>query len=245
MSAATDSDGVEDQPMVLTSDPMEYSSPTLPPAPAMMFASLMALTQDLSETESGSDYILQPTSGRHSSDLPDDYQRMLLPSRQEIVRDALQLDRQRARALLQGLPVLRQEGWCMLVSLVPTKGSGYVQLSLDGANKFAMLQQVVLWAQEERLEEGQQASHRCHQPLCKVEGHITPESISANNARKGCLVWIDSPHCPSGKKILLCQHDPCCIKYVPGWNSMEKFIEGGVCSRVRGSTLDNDHNCSG
>ena len=41
------------------------------------------------------------------------------------------------------------DGWCRLSTLAPTKEGGYVQVSHGGANKFAVLQEVALWAMGE------------------------------------------------------------------------------------------------
>jgi hypothetical protein len=46
---------------------------------------------------------------------------------------------------------------CRVVSLRPTKENRYVQVSFGGANKFAVLQEVVMWAS---------ASHLCHEKRC-------------------------------------------------------------------------------
>lgn len=198
------------------------SSPHLPPA----------LPAQVGSDPPGSDSSFQPvpTSGRHSSDIPDSYGKMADREKREIVSDACRVDSDYAKSVLAPLPA-QLSGWCRLVSLKPTKEGGYVQVSYGGANKFAMLQSVVLWAAGRDItEDGEQASHLCHQPLCKTVGHVVPESAQKNNSRKGCLVWIDCHHCD--KKILLCTHAPVCIKYCEGYSSMEDFVQRGDFCRV-------------
>ncbi len=87
----------------------------------------------------------------------------------------------------------------------------------------------MLWANGLETIPNLQASHLCNNPKCKVLEHIIPETAQQNNSRKNCLVWIDCPHCP-GKKIIVCRHEPLCVKYVPGYESMEDLIANGVCS---------------
>lgn len=133
-----------------------------------------------------------------------------------------------AREIL-GKQKTNREGWCELVKLQPTKVGGYIQLSHDGVNKFAVLQEVVLWAGGHELA-GQQVSHLCHRPACRVVGHVVPESAAENNRRKNCLVWVDCHHCP--KKILVCPHRPRCIRYAEGFASMDDLVARGVCNQV-------------
>jgi hypothetical protein len=129
------------------------------------------------------------------------------------------------REILEGLD-FDQDGFCKLVRLKPTKEGGYVQVSYGGANKFVMLQELVLWSEGVTLVSGQQCSHRCGKPLCK-ERHICAESAELNNRRKGCAVVLKCNHCQ--KMILICQHDPVCITNVPGWASWEDFLQNGLC----------------
>lgn len=119
-------------------------------------------------------------------------------------------------------------GFCKITSLKPSKEGGYVQLSHGGANKFAVLQEVLLWAGGVTLEDGedQQCSHLCENPLCTLPEHVWRESTKKNNNRKGCVVWWDCPHCE--KKIKICQHEPSCIKFVPGFKSWEDFLQNGL-----------------
>lgn len=122
------------------------------------------------------------------------------------------------------------DGFCRLSSLAPTKVGGYIQVSHNGANKFATLEEVMIWAGGRDLPGGQQASHRCCRPSCTIVSHVIPESAEVNNRRKNCLVFGDCHHC--SLKILVCSHDPCCIKYSPGFTSWEDFLQNGVCGRV-------------
>ena len=118
-------------------------------------------------------------------------------------------------------------GWCQLVTLAPTKQGGYVQVSFEGANKFMMLQQVVAAANNQYLvEESDQCSHLCHEPLCKVPSHVVVESREQNNQRKGCLVWVDCLHCC--RPIVVCPHEPRCIKYSPRYANQEQ-LEANKC----------------
>jgi hypothetical protein len=121
---------------------------------------------------------------------------------------------------------LRPNGYCLEVQLVPTKADGYVQLSYGGANKFCTLGDMLGWARGIEATGLNQISHRCHNPLCAVPAHIVIETPAENNNRKGCLVWVNCYHCHL--RMLVCPHTPTCIKYVPGWESWEDFIEGGI-----------------
>jgi len=174
----------------------------------------------------------EPSSGRHhSDDLADTFGDMTAAQRREIVADACRLDPAYAQRVLDSYSG-RQLGWCELVSLVPTKENGYVQLSYGGVNKFAMLQRVLLWAAGSDLSaEKDQCSHLCPHRVCKTVGHVIAESAEANNGRKGCRVWVDCHHC--GKKIFVCLHDPFCIKFCEGFSSPEDFLTRGVCRILR------------
>lgn len=97
-----------------------------------------------------------------------------------------------------------QDGWCSRVQAKPTKAGGYLQVSYWGANKFAVLHRVVLWAGGEVLGPGDHASHLCGRTDCKTVGHITPETPAENNSRKGCLGWID---CPCGSRKFPCKRN--------------------------------------
>jgi len=144
----------------------------------------------------------------------------------ERVRAEFESSPAKCQALLAGLPYL-QKGFCRLCLLKPNKEGGYVQLSAEGANKFAMLQEVLVWSRgvTERVL-GEQCSHLCGNPLCLVAEHIIMESAKDNNNRKGCLVVGDCAHCPL--KYLLCRHQPSCIITVDGFASWEAFCENGI-----------------
>lgn len=123
------------------------------------------------------------------------------------------------------------DGWCERVNHAGNKQKGkdgYLQVSYWGANHFAVLHRVLLWAEGKDLRAGEEASHLCHHTNCKTVGHVTSEDATANNARKNCVVWMDCP-CEVGKKLLICTHSPPCIKYVPGFTSQEHFLQRGVC----------------
>lgn len=133
------------------------------------------------------------------------------------------------RALLGGLD-FEQKGFCKLCKMKPTKDGGYIQLSVRGINKFAMLQEVVLWAQGVRLDydAGDQCSHRCGRPRCFVEEHIIMESPKDNNGRKGCRVVWKCHHGDCEKYDLLCDHQPSCIVYVEPYCSWDEFLLNGL-----------------
>ena|ERR1039457_3349990 len=132
------------------------------------------------------------------------------------------------KKILGGLDT-QDVGFCKLTTLKPSKEGGYVQLSWGGANKFAVLQEVLLWAKGVTLDvSSDQCSHRCGNPLCVLPEHICRESAKNNNNRKGCVVWWDCPHCD--KKIFICQHEPSCIKFVPGFKSWDDFLLNGLHS---------------
>jgi hypothetical protein len=120
-----------------------------------------------------------------------------------------------------------QEGFCKTSTLVPTKVGGYVQVSYGGANKFVVLQELLLWGiGVRRGVPADQCSHRCNNRKCTVVGHVCCESVTLNNGRKGCLVFVDCPHCQL--KIFVCTHQPTCIKHAPGFSSWEDFVANGL-----------------
>lgn len=128
-----------------------------------------------------------------------------------------------------------RSGWCLLSRLKPTKAGGYIQVSAKGANKFAVLEELVLWAGGVFKEGGEDCSHLCGQPSCTLVGHILAEKSLANQQRKGCIVWIYCPHpqCRQGHEVILvCPHSPRCIKYCEEYTSMEDIIARGLCSDV-------------
>lgn len=173
-------------------------------------------------------------------------------SKSEMMGDLCVLDPSTAQAILNRSRTGTFNGWCELSSMKPTKAGGYIQLSFGGANKFATLGSVLLWAQGGTLaqeppivrnlvtrEDGTaevsteappplQVSHRCGEPRCMTIGHVTPETALMNNARKGCLVWVPCHHC-HGKVLVVCGHTPVCIKYHNMYTSMEDLLTRGVC----------------
>jgi hypothetical protein len=224
------SEGIADQ---LTQSPVDPMSPALPPIrflSAGESSRVLVTEAGFGSNDTDSSFSPQPTSAAHLSDGPGSYGDLDAEQRREIAIDAARLDPDYAKHILSRLPV-RTEGWCELVQLRPTKPGGYIQLSVAGVNKFALLQSVVLWADGKDLtKKGDQCSHRCHNPPCRVVGHIIPESAVENNARKGCLVWINCHHC--SKKIFVCMHEPCCIKFCEGFRDTEHLLAEGVCRRL-------------
>lgn len=143
-----------------------------------------------------------------------------------------------AQRILDGYPTARTKGWCAEIDLKPSKEGGYIQVSAGGANKFAVLQEVVLWADGKfKVNPSDHVSHLCGNPKCKTVGHMVVEEAEKNNARKGCLVHIGCPHCE--KRIFVCAHEPPCIKYAgEKFKNMSEFLEGGICARL--SDLKNE-----
>lgn len=160
-----------------------------------------------------------------------------------------------AREILDGQKYT-EHGWCRLANLEPTKKGGYVQLSWEGANKFATAGEVCLWAQgvskpvqapevpKDYIPEGStvpgwtgrelaDASHRCNHPRCLVWDHVCLESHTANEARKGCPVWVTCSlscrECDGGRVIFLCPHVPCCIRAHPGYAGLDDLMTNGIC----------------
>ncbi|KAI8943889.1 hypothetical protein F4801DRAFT_573543 [Xylaria longipes] len=119
----------------------------------------------------------------------------------------------------------QEKGYCNVTTLQPSKPGGYVQMSYGGANKFAMLQEILLWAQGHQKLPSDQCSHLCGEPKCLLRNHIIAESVAENNARKGCLVVYPCSHCT--KYYVVCNHTPTCIKYIPGFESWEDFLQNG------------------
>jgi hypothetical protein len=107
-----------------------------------------------------------------------------------------------------------------------------------GANHFALLQEVALWA-DGRGKENSEAdrslehSHLCARSKCCVPSHVVLEHSSMNQRRVGCYVWVHCPHGDCGKKVPVCQHGPedgsqRCIKFCPGFASYEDFKANGL-----------------
>lgn len=127
-----------------------------------------------------------------------------------------------------------RKGWCILCTLKSTKVGGYIQVSTEGTNKVAVLQDVLLWSDGRFSSDTEQCSHLCGQPACLVAAHVVSESPVANNSRKNCLVWHNCGHGECPKKVLVCQHEPLCVKYCEGFSSMEDLVSRGICYRVTG-----------
>ena len=119
--------------------------------------------------------------------------------------------------ILDGLD-FQVKGYCRCSRLTPTKEGGYVQISWGGANKFCVLEELLLWAGGVTKVRGDQCSHRCGEPLCTDPGACMLGKSRENNLRKGCVVWWACPH-GCKKKIFICTHVPSCIKVVPGFAS--------------------------
>jgi hypothetical protein len=126
--------------------------------------------------------------------------------------------------ILEGLDY-EEIGWCRCNGHARNKEDGYIQVSWGGANKFCVLEELLLWAGGVMKIRGDHCSHLCHEPSCMCPEHICAESAQKNNERKGCLVWVDCPHCT--RKLVLCKHVPSCIKFVPGFQDWSDFLENG------------------
>jgi Zinc-binding loop region of homing endonuclease len=118
-----------------------------------------------------------------------------------------------------------KNGFCYDCVLAPTKSNGYIQLSWNGANKFCTLGEMLGWAAGLRAKPLEQISHLCCNPKCTIPSHVIFESAAANNRRKGCKVWVDCPHKGCSEKIIVCDHSPSCIKYVPGYETWDEFLK--------------------
>jgi hypothetical protein len=134
-----------------------------------------------------------------------------------------------AREILDNYAIVI-DGWCKLVQLVPTKANGYIQVSAKGVNKFAVLQELVLWASGRQVLPQEDCSHLCHHPRCCVETHIISEPSIVNQARKNCLVYISCHHC--SKHIFLCSHTPPCIRFASGYVDHNDFMNHGLCRNI-------------
>lgn len=159
-------------------------------------------------------------------------------------RDILRNLRERGNSLLPA------NSWCELCTLKPSKQGGYIQLSWRGENKFATLQEVLIWSKGQvrpatfDVKEGEtiittaggqefDVSHLCHNTRCMVADHVVAEPRQQNNGRKGCLPWIScSPACSlcSGNRVVfLCTHDPPCIRWHPAYSGQRELLENGIC----------------
>jgi len=180
--------------------------------------------------------------------------------RRELVRDSVILDPEKAKDILQReRKDSREEGWCIVSTKKTNKANqeqGYVQVSVEGVNHVCLLHEVVLaakdmckddvlkkasalgggstpaFAYDPDFERGQ-CSHLCNRPQCMVPDPIHLESAQANNARKGCLVWVVCRHCEKKKLrkryIIVCPHEPNCIKFVPAFKDMDDLVANGQC----------------
>lgn len=184
----------------------------------------------LPSSQNDSDYI-DAISSRPSTSSSNDQKAMTAFDRQlgiEATRLRFAADPSLARACLRALPIEIQ-GWCQICTMKPSKDGGYIQVSAGGANKFATLQEVVLWAKGISLYPGEQCSHLCARPTCVGLDHIIAESERENQRRKGCVVWVDCPHC--ALKISACVHgDVKCIKYSDGYSDAASFGAAGLHS---------------
>jgi hypothetical protein len=138
-------------------------------------------------------------------------------------------DPELCKKILDGLDV-QEAGFCKLCLLTPSKDDGYIQVSFGGANKFAILQELVLWSGgvTRRVGTGDQISHLCGNPACVLLEHLCVESAQKNNARKGCLVWFDCQHEGCALRSVVCLHTPMCVRWCAGFTSWAEFLAGGV-----------------
>lgn len=137
-----------------------------------------------------------------------------------------------AQRILQSLKT-EDVGRCKLSILAASKSQGYVQLSWASQNKFAVLQDVLLWARGLTKGLGQQMSHLCHRPKCTLPEHVCAESVEDNNARKGCVVHMPClefcGRCHGKKSVWYCCHVPPCILEHDEYASQDDFLTNGIC----------------
>jgi hypothetical protein len=157
--------------------------------------------------------------------------------RRELISDLCAIDPVTANKVLERYSLKTiPKGWCHETILRESKEAGYVQVSWAGANKFACLQTLVIWANAGEVRAGEDASHLCHHPRCLVKEHIISEPTITNQSRKGCRVWVDCYH-DCEKKIFICPHQPACIKYCEGYRDHEEFMTEGLCLNVNDQPL--------
>lgn len=98
---------------------------------------------------------------------------------------------------------------CWESTLTATKANGYVQVSYAGYKAITLhaLSAFDRFGSQPK-EDGQDASHLCHNPKCFNPLHLCFETRELNNQRKGCVVGIEDEN---GQVRLLCQHEPPCI----------------------------------
>jgi len=148
-----------------------------------------------------------------------------------------------------GYTAPKPNSWCTVSTKAPSKAGGYIQLSTGGANKFATLQEVALWASGQQKPsfdprvhkvDPNDVSHLCDEPACTIPSHVCVEPKGDNNSRKGCLgvvrcsVWCAL--CHGSKYILVCRHKPTCIRWRPGYSSFDDLRARGLCSDRSGDT---------
>jgi len=131
------------------------------------------------------------------------------------------------------------DGWCKLSTAAPTSGKGYSQVSGEGVNKFATLQELVLWAgggakpAHSDKTDPNDVSHLCDQPACTVPSHVVVEAKDANNRRKGCVMAVRCSRkcreCNGSKDLFICMHKPSCVRFRDGYASFEEYLKNGIC----------------
>lgn len=131
------------------------------------------------------------------------------------------------------------EGWCKLSLAAPTSSKGYSQVSGEGVNKFATLQELVLWAGGgskpafSGKTDPNDVSHLCDRPACTIPQHVVVESKDANNRRKGCVMAVRCSakcrDCNGTKELFICPHEPSCIRFREGYATFEDYLENGIC----------------
>lgn len=210
------------------SDPIFNASSPYPTSDPISEPEFNASAELLPSSQRDDEYLAVP-SDQSSVITTDDEATMKVYDRNvrlEETRLRLSTNPDECRQLLSCLPHTVM-GWCKLCLLQPSKEGGYIQVSWKGANKFATLQEVVLWAGGCSLGPGEQCSHLCCSPACFALGHIIAESEVRNQLRKGCLVWVDCPHC--SLKIVVCNHgEEKCIKYCDGYADAVAFSTEGL-----------------
>ena len=133
----------------------------------------------------------------------------------------------------------RPDGWCKLSTAAPTSSKGYSQVSGEGVNKFATLQELVLWAGGgakpafSDKTDPNDVSHLCDRPACTVPSHVVVEAKDANNRRKGCVMAVRCSakcrDCNGSKDLFICPHTPSCVRFRDGYASFEEYLRNGVC----------------
>lgn len=90
------------------------------------------------------------------------------------------------------------------------KQNGYPALSMGHAQSKVKVHILAAWTRYHHLpRKNEVVSHLCHRKLCVNPMHLVIETISMNNARKGCLcALLDG----TGNAWILCSHYPRCIR---------------------------------